>query len=217
MKTYETILLDWDGNLAKTLDVWMHATRAPLEKRGIYLTDLEIALKCFGHVHESFEELGIADIQDAVEEMVELAGKLLPEVELYPDALFVLEDLKNDDKKTALITTSHHKSVVPLLDKYNVHKFFDVVITHDDVTHHKPHAEPLEKALEHLGASKETAIMIGDSDKDIGAAKNAGVDSILFYPDEHKRFYKLEDLQAHDPTYTISDFRKVIDIVSPNR
>ena len=28
------ILLDWDGNLAKTLDIWLNACRAPLEKRG---------------------------------------------------------------------------------------------------------------------------------------------------------------------------------------
>jgi len=94
------------------------------------------------------------------------------------------------------------------------HHFFDVVITHEDTEKHKPHAEPLEKALAQLGGNKEKAVMIGDSDKDLGAAKNAGVDSILFYPKEHERFYRLDDLKRFGPTYVVDDFREVLKICS---
>jgi pyrophosphatase PpaX len=214
MKSYQYILFDWDGNLAKTLDIWLLATKAPLESRGIHVTDKTIAIQCFGRPIEGYTELGITDIDAAIVEMDQLAKKLMPEVELYPDALFVLEALKKKGKQIALITTSLRNNVIHLLDKYNLHDFFDVVITHEDTLNHKPHPEPLEKALEELGGDKESAIMIGDSDKDIGAANNAGVDSILFYPDVHEKFYDLSELQALQPTYTISDFRQVIDIVS---
>lgn len=43
--------------------------------------------------------------------------------------------------------------------------------------------------------------MIGDSDKDLGAARNFGIDSVLFYPAEHKKFYDLEKLKELEPTY----------------
>lgn len=79
--------------------------------------------------------------------------------------------------------------------------------------HHKPHPEPLEKALRLLGGTKTGAVMIGDSDKDLGAANNTGVDSILFYPSEHKKFYNLARLKQLNPTYVVDDFRQVLEIV----
>lgn len=213
MKNYQYILFDWDGNLAKTLDIWLIATRAPLESRGIHISDKTIAIQCFGRPIEGYAELGIKDIDAAITEMDQLAKKLMPEVELYPDALFVLEALKKQGKQTALITTSLRNNVLHLLDKYNLHGFFDVIITNEDTELHKPHAEPLTKALEQLGGNKENAVMIGDSDKDIGAANNASVDSILFYPDAHEKFYDLNELQALQPTHTVNDFRQILTIV----
>ncbi len=210
MKKY--ILLDWDGNLAKTLDVWLQACRIPLQKRGLDLTDEEIAT-CFGMPVERFKQWGITDVENAITEMDELAAKLLPEVELYPDAMEVLEAFKKNGKRTALITTSLRANVINLLDKYNMHHYFDVVVAYEDTEEHKPHAEPLEKALSELGGNKDEAVMIGDSDKDIGAANNAGMDSILFYPDEHSKYYKLDDLQKLHPTHVVEDFREILKIV----
>ncbi len=213
MKSYKYILLDWDGNLARTLHIWLAATRLPLENRGVKISDSQIVMQCFGRPWEGYAELGVTDVEVAIKEMDIYAKKYLPEVELYPDALFVLEQLKKMGKKTALITTSLRENVLHLLDKYNIHDYFDAVIANEDTVNHKPHPEPLEKALQELGGTKEKAIMIGDSDKDIEAAKNAGVDSILFYPDEHKTFYDLDELQKFGPTHTVTDFRKIIDIV----
>jgi len=211
-KTYQYILLDWDGNLAKTLDVWLEATHAPLKKRGIEISDKQIAMQCFGRPIEGYAELGVKDVDAAITEMDALSKKMLPEVELYPDALYVLEKLKKSGKQTALITTSPRANVIHLLDKYNIHHFFDIVIANEDTVRHKPHPEPLEKALALLGGSKKEAVMIGDSDKDIGAGSNAGIDSILFYPDAHEKFYDLDELKAFNPTYTVRDFREILDL-----
>lgn len=213
MKNYNYILLDWDGNLAKTLDIWLVATKMPLEKRGIYISDKAIAIQCFGRPIEGYTELGIKDIDAAISEMDQLAKELMPEVELYPDTLFVLEVLKKEGKQIALITSSFRDNVHHLLEKYKLHDFFDIVITNEDTTLHKPHPDPLYKALEKLNGTKEDAIMIGDSDKDIEAAANAGIDSILFYPDAHEKFYDLNELRAFKPTHIVRDFRDVIDIV----
>ena len=147
-----------------------------------------------------------------MEEADEIAKRELPNVELYPDALEVLEGLHNTGKKLCLITTSPHENIQHLLEKYNLHRLFHGVVAYEDTVKHKPHAEPIEKALELLEGTKEKAVMIGDSDKDLGAAQNAGIDSILFYPDEHKKFYSLETLKMHQPTHIVEDFRKVLDI-----
>ncbi|HKU18896.1 MAG TPA: HAD-IA family hydrolase [Candidatus Saccharimonadales bacterium] len=209
---YDYILLDWDGNLAKTLDVWLEVKRTLLVKRGIVLSDEQIATS-FGAPHEKFTEWGVTDIDLAIQEMDALAKQKLPDVDLYPAALEVLDALDKAGKKLALITSSLHENVEHTLKRYNMLHYFDAIIANEDTERHKPHPEPLEKALELLGGSKNRAVMIGDSDKDLGAAQNAAIDSILFYPPEHKKFYRLAELQKLKPTYVVEDFRKVLDIV----
>ncbi len=42
MKRYDYILFDWDGTLARTLDIWLEALKAALLKRSYTLSDEEI-------------------------------------------------------------------------------------------------------------------------------------------------------------------------------
>ncbi|MDB5166379.1 MAG: pyrophosphatase [Candidatus Saccharibacteria bacterium] len=212
MNKYEYILLDWDGNLARTLHIWLDATRIVMQKHGIHKTDNEIGAS-FGKMTEHFLQWGVKDPEGAYDEADLVAKRTLPDVELYPDTLFVLEQMHKAGKHLALITTSPHENVEHLLDKYDLRRFFEVIIAGDDVSHHKPHPEPLEKALTALGGTPELTVMIGDSDKDIGAAQNFGVDSILFFPEEHHKFYDFGQLQTLQPTYIIDDFKQVLEII----
>lgn len=213
MNKYQFILLDWDGNIAKTLDAWLIATHYPLTKRGINVSDQVIVQQCFGRPAEGYAELGVKDIDQAILEMDTAAREAMPNIELYPDALFVLEKLKQSGRKTALITTSIRTNIEHLLNKYNMRDYFDVIITNEDTNYHKPNPEPLNRALNMLKGNKDKAIMIGDSDKDIQAAANCGIDSILFYPDEHQRFYDLKELQKLNPTYEINNFLQIMNLV----
>lgn len=212
-KSYQYILLDWDGNIAKTLDVWLEAFSIVLSREGMSLSDQEIAAS-FGAFSTYAKDWGITDIDRVMSEADDEAQRLLPDVELYPDALTTLQKLHENIKKLALVSTSMHKNVDPILRRYNLFSIFDSVIAYDDTTKHKPDPEPLEKALATLGGTKDAAIMIGDSDKDINAASNFGIDSILFYPPEHEKFYKLDWLQSHNPTYTIDYFDQIGSIVN---
>jgi pyrophosphatase PpaX len=212
MKQYEYILLDWDGNLAKTLDLWLDTFRLVLNEENLHPTDEEIA-GSFGKVEDFFASLGVKDPAALYERADQIGRDRLPHVELYPDALEVLAYFKEKGKKTALITASNRANVVHLLDRYNLHELFDTFIAREDITRQKPDPESLHMAMEKLDADPSRAIMIGDSDKDIGAATRAGVDSVLFYPPEHKKFYNLEKLKQLDPTYIVSDFREIIRIV----
>ena len=52
--------------------------------------------------------------------------------------------------------------------------------------------------------------MIGDSRKDLEAAKNAEIDSLLFYPKSHSIFYDLKNLKTYNPTYIITRFDQAL-------
>lgn len=213
MKQYEYILLDWDGNLAKTLDLWLETFRQVLDEEGFHPTDEAIA-SSFGKTDEFFAKLGVKDPKELYERADQIGRKRLPNVELYPDALEVLQYFRDKGKKTALITASNRANVAHLLDHYNMNNLFDVFIAREDITKQKPDPESLNIAIERLGADPAKSVMIGDSDKDVGAAANAGVDSILFYPPEHTKFYDFEKLKQLSPTHIVDDFREIMNIVA---
>lgn len=158
MKDYRYILLDWDGNLAQTLDLWLDAFREVLAIQGINPSDKEIC-DSFGKA-DGFAELGVLDSRYLYDKADEIGKARLPNTELYPDALEVLEYFKDINKSTALITTSWRANVDHLLDKYNMWRLFDEVICHEDVYAHKPDPEPIYKALDLLGGSKNTQLLL---------------------------------------------------------
>lgn len=213
MKPYDFILLDWDGNLAKTLDLWLNVFVQVLDEEGLHPSVEEIT-SSFGKTQELFERLGIKDPAGMYDRADAIGRQKLPEVELYPDALEVLEYFKDHGKATALITSSNRVNVAGLLDHYGMQNLFDVFIAREDVAQQKPHPEGLLLAMQRLGADPTRTVMIGDSDKDIGAAANAGVDSILFYPPEHKKFYDLAMLKQLRPTHVVDDFRQIMELVA---
>lgn len=213
VKPYKYILLDWDGNLARTLDIWLAALKTPLEKRGHSFSDEEIGAN-FTVFGERMKALGITDVEDMIAEADAIATREVPNVELYPDALTTLEALQKAGKKVALVTTSRHDQIDPLLDKYRLQGLFDLVVCGDDVSNHKPHPEAIEKAITLFGGTKDATVMVGDSGSDIKGANNAGVDSILFFPPEHTKFYDIEKLRQLQPTYIVDDFRDIVRLVS---
>jgi pyrophosphatase PpaX len=58
-------------------------------------------------------------------------------------------------------------------------KYFQVVISADDVTKHKPDKEPLIKAISELNSTPENTLYVGDSKFDMECAINAGVSPVL--------------------------------------
>jgi len=217
MKRYDYILLDWDGNIAHTLDLWPDALDEVMKKRGYSLTREQLIDSTWGFVAYVTKHTDIS-IEEATKAMNE-AGKIVvsrsADVELFPNVPEVLKELRDSGKHLALITTSQRRMIMPALEKYKIADLFETIITDDDIkkTERKPHPKPLLMALERMGGTPDKAIIMGDRDKDIVAGHNAGMDSVLFCSVEHQRHYSLEKLMAHKPTYVISEFRDLLRVV----
>ncbi len=81
--------------------------------------------------------------------------------------------------RLGVVTTKTSKYSRELLEHFDLMKYFDVLIGSEDVTHFKPHPEPILKALDLLGYSYGTVTyMIGDTISDILAAQEADIASI---------------------------------------
>ncbi len=212
MKDYDAYLFDWDGTLARSLEVWLEIKRELYHSHGLELTDEQIVLS-FGRVRVTLQEMAVSNaiIDKILDQMGKLSSQRIPAAEFYPYAYEMLLALKAKGKKLALITTGWRETIDMILDKHQLHGVFDVVITGGDVKEHKPHPEGILTALKRLGVRKDRAVMLGDSDKDLLAAKNAGVDSMLFYPPSHQIFYDQSYLETCDPQFVISSWQELLD------
>jgi beta-phosphoglucomutase len=105
----------------------------------------------------------------------------------------VIEDLcKEDDSKIQLmrkltqsgfkiacVTNCIRKTAIMMLKKSGVYEYMDCIISNEDITHAKPHAEGYIKALVMLGCTPSNAIIVEDSPKGIQAAERTGAKVVV--------------------------------------
>jgi pyrophosphatase PpaX len=97
---------------------------------------------------------------------------------LFPQVEATLADLYNRGMKMAVVTTRSKRTSLFTLQKAGIAGFFEVVVSGEDVTKLKPDPEPLRCALDKLQAAASQAVMVGDTEVDILAGKNAGLRTI---------------------------------------
>jgi len=93
-----------------------------------------------------------------------------------------------------LVTSKFRSGAFRGLKKVGLEEAFHVVVGADEVTHPKPHPEPVQIALSRLSRTPEEAVFIGDSRHDMECGRAAGVKTaaVLWGPFDRS---DLEDLQ----------------------
>lgn len=130
-------------------------------------------------------------------------------MKMFPGTREMLELLKSHKHRLGIVTSKTHTGTMTCVDFLRIAALMDVIITDDDAAHHKPHPEPLLKAMEVLSVSAEVTLFVGDSSPDLIAAKSAGV----------KVAYvtwgagNIEDIKQYKPDYIIEDWSQLTDLV----
>ena len=212
-KKYKYILFDWDGTLAKTLDIWLDSEREMLVRYNLEVPDSEI-VKSFGDWNFAMKFGLDKESNDVlIKELVELVDEKLGNVELYTNGLEVLNKLKDNGVKLALVTTAKRITIDEQDKRFSIYNVFDCVVTAEDVKKHKPDPEVVFNAMEKIKANPDETLIVGDNVKDNIAGKNAGIDTCLFYPKENEKFYKKEDLLKEKPKLFITNLPELLNMV----
>jgi HAD superfamily hydrolase (TIGR01549 family) len=179
----EAVIFDLDGTLAnfnldfKTLRA---EVRSYLMRIGVptsvlnvnesifeMLTKTEIFVKNNGKPAEAFEEVRSQAL--AIAEKYEMEAATT--TSLMPGANETLKELKRMNLKMGLCTTSSEKAANYILQRFKVEDYFQIVVARNKVKYVKPNTEQFEVALKALGASLQTAVIVGDSIVDMQSAK----------------------------------------------
>ena len=136
------------------------------------------------------------------------------------DALFVLQQLKGKFKLGIVSNLSIPECVPELLKKFNLGRYFDVVVISGAINKRKPSPEIFKKALETLDLKPHEAVFVGDTPGiDIKGARAAGLKTILIErppPPKGSASLSYEIPGAHEkaqPDKVIKRLREILNIV----
>jgi phosphoglycolate phosphatase len=128
--------------------------------------------------------LGDADQPAALKRFLALYRDcLIDKTRAYPEVEAVLERLQAAGHKLGVCTNKPHDPTQRILKALKLDRFFGVVIGGDSLPKRKPDPEPLLAAIEGVGGTVKTAVMIGDSANDMLCARAAAVTAILIPSD----------------------------------
>lgn len=194
------ILWDNDGLLLDSETIFFELTQALFADFGFKLREEYWGIEYLGKAKRTRQvahEFGMSAEQ--VDQIIELRDRRFLEalqqpIALRPKVRETLDALSGRFKQG--VVTGSPREKVELMHRLNdLNGYFDVIVTHDDVSETKPHPEPYLTALERLGVKPENALAVEDSERGLASANAAGIACIVV-PNHLTRIQKFEHASA---------------------
>jgi len=177
---FEAVIFDWDGTLADTRQVVVASFQKALSdvhceisgefiERRIGIGSAETFREILQSSKMRFDETLIKRlVEKKIQNEIEMSG----DVKLFDGSLELLESLQGK-VKLGLASMNDWDVINNLLKITNMQRFFDVVLTADDISNPKPNPEIFLKCALKLRSSQEKCVVVEDSIFGVEAAKKA--------------------------------------------
>jgi len=179
------VLWDMDGTLLDSTDYHWRSWREVLATEGFDLTRERFS-ESFGRRNDATlrayfgEDLPLSEVEriGSIKEaryrdLVRSEG-----VQLLPGVAPWLSRLKSDGWRQALASSASLQNVEAIIGTLDVGRFFNAIVSAEDVKTGKPHPEVFLLAAARVGAHPRRCVVIEDSPAGIEAARRAGMHSI---------------------------------------
>lgn len=207
------ILFDWDGTLARTLDLWLMGFQRAFETRG-YTYAPETIVRDFFHNHdEVIKRHPLMDFPTIAAETRAFVLRNVPQVALYEDAEMALDACRARGVAVSLVSSSARGLLETGLNAHGLMPRFQSTIAGDDGFGHKPDTRPFRETLRRIEAPAETTLVIGDSHVDIEAGKAMGCQTCLFAPEPNRLFHDHATSLGKNPDYLVDGWQAVLQLI----
>ncbi|MDD4202632.1 MAG: beta-phosphoglucomutase family hydrolase [Candidatus Omnitrophica bacterium] len=179
----KAVIFDLDGVVVDTVKLHYAAWKKMFDEYGVYF-DFEIyKQKVDGIVRNDGARNVLSHLKE--NQIVEAASKkekyFLEKIssqgiDIYDDAIVLIKKLKKENVKIGVISSS--KSCKMILEKIDLLKDIDTVVSGKDIKNGKPHPEIFLKAVKNMDLKSQECIGIEDAILGIDAVKNAGMKAI---------------------------------------
>jgi phosphoglycolate phosphatase len=194
MSQQYTILFDLDGTLVDTAPDLMRAHNHVMKKFGYPTKSTDeirnlvgqgagamLGRSIWGQAKKEFGKVQDKKIKkEMVKDFVDFYGKnIVNESTLINGVKDFLIWAKEKKISMAVCTNKQEHLAVDLLKKIGIYDFFEYVAGHNTFDYCKPDPRHLTSVIEILDGDINRSLMIGDSETDANAAKEAGIPVIL--------------------------------------
>ena len=190
-RTPKAIIFDMDGTLIDSTDADYQAWKRLFKEFNIDLT-YEKYYPLLGKksvdVISSQLNLEGDEVKKALDKKMFFYRQVVEEngMKLIPGADKAIEYCRSLPLKLALATSSRREKMNMMMEMMGFLKFFDAIVTGEEVFHGKPAPDIFLKAAERLGIAPEDCLVFEDTVSGIRSAKNAGMQCIAICS-THKR------------------------------
>jgi phosphoglycolate phosphatase len=224
MKQKFTILFDLDGTLVDTAPDLMHAHNHVMKKYGYPTKSTDeirnlvgqgagamLGRSIWGQAKKEFGKIQDDGIKkEMVKDFVDFYGKnIVNESTLIKGVKEFLIWSKKNNISMAVCTNKQEHLAIDLLKKIGIYDFFEYVAGHNTFDYCKPDPRHLTSVIEILDGDLKKSLMIGDSETDANAARDAGIPIILL-----EDGYTEKNITEIYHNHLIKDFTNIEKIVS---
>ena len=189
-----TILFDLDGTLVDTAPDLMHAHNHVMKQFGYATRSIDeirnlvgkgagamLGRSIWGQAKKEFGKIQDEKIKkEMVNKFIDFYGKnIVKESTLIKGVKEFLIWAKGKNISMAVCTNKQEHLAIDLLKKIGIYDFFEYVAGHNTFDYSKPDPRHLTSVVEILEGDLNRTLMIGDSETDANAAKEAGIPLIL--------------------------------------
>ena len=214
---FDAVIFDWDGTLADTRQIVAASFQKVLNEMHCTISDAFIERRIGVCAAETFREIlrisGIsfdeALIRLLVEKKIQAEIDLSSKVKLFSGGMELLASL-HGKVKLALASMNNRDVIDHMINAVNVRRFFDVVLTVDEVHSSKPDPEVFLKSALKLDVRPEKCVVVEDSIFGVEAAKRAKMGCIAVLTGVYSR----EELEKAQPDLVVNSLNERAAILS---
>lgn len=214
---YKLLLFDLDGTLLHTAPDVHRSINMALEKMNIPPLSYEKSIKAIGPGADRFIHTVLGpDYKHRLEEFTNTFRPIYREnctiqTKPFPGIVELLKALNGFD--LTIITNKSRETSISILDHLKLVNYFKLIVGPELVKNIKPFPDMVNYTLQYFQTSPENALVIGDTDNDILAAKASGVAVCAV-----SWGYAMSDvLLVHNPDFFIKEPGELLGIINVDK
>lgn len=150
-------------------------------------------------------------IQSRVYDTIESCEMMgVSQCQLMPGCIPTLEWLREHGVRMGVATSNSQTVAEHILESKNIRPFFSAVVGRRPELRLKPHPDQILKCFEEMGVEPRRGVVVGDSVKDMEAAKSANIYAIAI----PSYFTKREAIEKTGADHIINELRELPNILS---
>lgn len=182
---YKAFLFDLNGTMINDMPYHVKAWHRILNELGADISYERTKQECYGKNQELLERIFPGRFTEQEKNRISLEKEKQYQEEFRPQLRLIegldelLKKANKEGIRMAIGSAAITYNIDFVIDGLNIRKYFDVIVSADDVRHSKPDPETYLECAKRLGMQPEECLVFEDAPAGAASARNAAMDCVV--------------------------------------